>query len=378
MLAPLIKTPPTHTHTQNTTLYTGLILTRGSSAFVVGPHRIIITTYDLDIYKCALQIQQSVVNTNWILQAVNFQSVYCTYCPIWPRQNNCWKWHWHMCHWKWCLNFCSSSWKLWWQYIYMGGIEYHITTNLAIMIVSLMSLYMWYTKEHSLWMKTRHDCILWRCPVWKYGMETRHWGACSVLYAVPKTGDSVLNLISSCQSDDWEDIFVALETSSSMCLRIISLNHPHLQLATPLWPPIPLQPHILHNHPYPITIHTPINHPHPSNHTPPKTKLIPKLRTLQNHPHPSNCPHPSTTHLNHTYPPTTHIPSNHPHLMSVHLAQMNTLEQDDPDTWKALMPKNVVKLNVLFTYMFTDHTLEQEVKMLKWHSWMVGVKMELL
>ena len=35
-------------------------------------------------------------------------------------------------------------------YIYMGGIEYHITTNLAIMIVSLMSLYMWYTKEHSL------------------------------------------------------------------------------------------------------------------------------------------------------------------------------------------------------------------------------------
>ena len=32
----------------------------------------------------------------------------------------------------------------------MGGIEYHITTNLAIVIVSLMSLYMWYTKEDSL------------------------------------------------------------------------------------------------------------------------------------------------------------------------------------------------------------------------------------
>ena len=38
----------------------------------------------------------------------------------------------------------------------------------------------------------------------------------------------------------------------------------------------------------------------------------------------------------------------------------------------------VVKLNVLFTYLFSDHTLEQEVKMLKRHSWMVGVKMELL
>ena len=44
------------------------------------------------------------------------------------------------------------------------------------------------------------------------------------------------------------------------------------------------------------------------------------------------------------------------------------------------MSKNyvVVKLNVLFTYLFTDHTLEQEVKMLKRHNWMVGVKMELL
>ena len=35
-------------------------------------------------------------------------------------------------------------------YIYMGGIEYHITTNIAIVIVSLMSLCMWYTKEDSL------------------------------------------------------------------------------------------------------------------------------------------------------------------------------------------------------------------------------------
>ena len=111
-----------------------------------------------------------------------------------------------------------------------------------------------------------------------------------------------------------------------------------------------------------------------------ESTLIPQLHTLQNHPHPSNCPHPSTTHLNHTYPPTTHIPSNHPHLMPVHLVQMNTLEQDDPDTWKALMSTNfvVVKLNILFTYLFTDHTLAQDVNMLKRHSWMVGVKMELL
>ena len=214
--------PPPHTHTYNTTLHTGmmltrgisafvvagLMLTRGISAFVVGSQRRIIITHDLDIYKCALQIKQSVVDINWILQAVFCQSVYCICCPTWPWQNNCWKWHWHMCHWKWYLNFCSSSWKLWWQY--MGGIEYHIKTHLAIMIVSLMSLYMWYTKEDSMnedqtWLHfLKMSCMALR----KYRMEPRHWGACSVLHAVPRAGDSVLNLISACQSDDWEGIFL--------------------------------------------------------------------------------------------------------------------------------------------------------------------------
>ena len=71
-------------------------------------------------------------------------------------------------------------------------------------------------------------------------------------------------------------------------------------------------------------------------------------------------------------------------VLFTYLFTDHTLAQDaspnDPDTWKALMSKNfvVVKLNVLFTYLFTDHTLAQDVKMLKRHSWMVGVKMELL
>ena len=71
--------PPPHTH--NTTLHTGMMLTRGIYAFVVCYQRRIIITHDLDIYKCALQIQQSVVNTNWILQAVFCLSVYCMCCP---------------------------------------------------------------------------------------------------------------------------------------------------------------------------------------------------------------------------------------------------------------------------------------------------------
>ena len=271
-----------------------------------------------------LQIQQSVGNTNWILQAVFCQSVYCICCPTWPSQNNCWKWHWHMCHWKWYLNFGRSSWKQWWHYIHIHGrhwIPHHnkhsdndCELDVIIHVVHQRRLSM---NDDQTWLHVmKMSCMALR----KYRMETRHWGACSVLYAVPRAGDSVLNLISACQSDDWEDICVALETSSSMYMRILSLNHPHLQLVTPLWPPTSLQPH---------------------------TTLIPKLHTLQNHPHPSNCSHPSTTYLNHTYPPTTHIPSNHkhtlqphiflnhPHLMPVHRAQMNTLEQDDPDTWKA-------------------------------------------
>ena len=35
-------------------------------------------------------------------------------------------------------------------------------------------------------------------------------GACSVLYAVPRADDSVLNPISACQSDDWEGSFCCI------------------------------------------------------------------------------------------------------------------------------------------------------------------------
>ena len=235
-----------------------------------------------------------------------------------------------MYHWKWYLNYaalrgnCDDRWKWYLNYaalrgncddsiyIYMGGIEYHITTNLAIVIVSLMSLYMWYTKEYSLWMKTWHGCILW-CPVWHSGniewKQDIEGLACSVLYAVHRAGDGVLNLISARQSDDWEGIFVAVETSSSIYLSIISLNHPHLQLVTPLWPPIPLQPH----HPHPITIHTPQ----------PPTSFQP--HTTKNHIHSktTHTPKPPTptqllTPINHTYPPTTHIPSNHTYFSITH------------------------------------------------------------
>ena len=213
-------------------------LTRGSSAFVVGSHRRIIITYDLDIYKCALQIQQSVVNTNWILQAVFCQSVYCICCPTWPRQTNSGKWHWH--------------------------------SHVPLIVV------------------------------------LKHWGACSVLYAVARAGDSVLNLISACQSDDWEGIVC--------CLRdIIKYVFAH-NLPQP---------------PTPSTSYTPV-----TTHTPPTTQT-PQPPTPHNHPHPSTKHHPKphsfhnythskTAHTHptaHTHQP--HIPSNHPHLMLVQMTQIH-------------------------------------------------------
>ena len=58
---------------------------------------------------------------------------------------------------------------------------------------------------------------------------------------------------------------------------------------------------------------------------------------------------------------------NYAHLMPVHLAQMNVLEHDDPTTWETLKSGDfvVAKSEVPFTYLFTDQSLEQEIKRLK-------------
>ena len=64
--------------------------------------------------------------------------------------------------------------------------------------------------------------------------------------------------------------------------------------------------------------------------------------------------------------------------MPVYLAQMNALEQDDPTTWNALKSDNfvVAKSEIPFTHLFTDQTLEQEIKKLKRHGGMVGLSQD--
>ena len=61
--------------------------------------------------------------------------------------------------------------------------------------------------------------------------------------------------------------------------------------------------------------------------------------------------------------------------MPVHLAQMDVLEQDNPVTWETLKSGDfvVAKSDVPFTHLFTDQTLEQEIKGLKRHGGMVGL-----
>ncbi len=60
-------------------------------------------------------------------------------------------------------------------------------------------------------------------------------------------------------------------------------------------------------------------------------------------------------------------------LVPVHLAQMNALEKDDPETWNALKSGAfvVAKSEIPFMHLFTDQALEQEIKKLKGHGGMV-------
>ena len=66
---------------------------------------------------------------------------------------------------------------------------------------------------------------------------------------------------------------------------------------------------------------------------------------------------------------------NYASSMPVHLAQMNPLEQDDPVTREALKSGDfvVAKSEIPFTHLFTDQTLEQEIKSMKNHGGMVGL-----
>ena len=69
---------------------------------------------------------------------------------------------------------------------------------------------------------------------------------------------------------------------------------------------------------------------------------------------------------------------NYARLMPLHIAQMNALEKEDPTTWEALTSGDFVvnKSDIPFTSLFTDQTLEQEIKKLKRHGGIVGLSQD--
>ena len=126
VIAPLFKSSPT----DYGTLYT--VLTQGISASVVGPQRRTLITLDLDLYARALKIQQSIGNTNWIPRAgvlhIAFAGLHALGKTIEGSG----------------LDTCTvengayTSAALRGIYggkAYKPGIEYHIVTSLAIMMM---------------------------------------------------------------------------------------------------------------------------------------------------------------------------------------------------------------------------------------------------
>ena len=239
----------------------------GISDFVVGYQRTIIT-HDLYMYKCGLLIQQSVVNTNWILQTVFCNRRYSVLAALlYLLRKTIAESGTDTCAIE--SGTYSSSWKLWRQYIHVHGrhwIPHHnkpsdndCEPDAIIHVVHQRRLSM---NDDQTWLHFMNiSCMALR----KYRMETRHWGACSVVYAVPRAGASVRNLISSCHSDDWEG-YMYLVALENIIKYLFAHKLPTLSTSHPLWTPIPLQPHILDNHPHPITTHT--LQPHtPQNHT---------------------------------------------------------------------------------------------------------------
>ena len=63
-VAPILRNSPK----DFATLYTVLSMAQEISAVVVGPSRRVIFTLDMDLYKLALQVQQSTGNKQWLLQ----------------------------------------------------------------------------------------------------------------------------------------------------------------------------------------------------------------------------------------------------------------------------------------------------------------------
>ena len=128
VIAQLLKTSPT----DYGTLYIALQLTQGISATVVGPQRKTLITLDLDLYARALKIQQSVGNTNWILRA---GALHITFAALHALGKTIDGSGLDTCAIESGAYTSAALRGIFSGRVYKRGLEYHITTSLAIMML---------------------------------------------------------------------------------------------------------------------------------------------------------------------------------------------------------------------------------------------------
>ena len=141
VVAPLLKTSPTNYGT----LYIALKIAQGISAVIVGPDRKTLITLDMDLYQRALRLQLSEKNTNWILRPGGLHIVFASLHALGKTIDGS------------GLDICSiesgtyTSAAL--RGIYNGkaykrGMEYYITTSLAIMMLMFEKFNLESIQEH--------------------------------------------------------------------------------------------------------------------------------------------------------------------------------------------------------------------------------------
>ena len=299
VVAPLFKSSPT----DYGTLYTVLQLTQGISAQVVGPYRKTLITLDLDLYARALKIQQSVGNTNWILRAgalhISFAALHALGKTISGSGLD-------TCAIESGAYTSAALRGIFSGKAYKRGLEYHITTSLAILMLRFDSIVSKLPKEQiEVQSSALKDKLQERKPeMVEIFKDIQLWYTANVK---PQESDkdigefaqfmteylhqveSLLHLVSACRAGDWEGYLASLE---NLIRYFFARDH-----------------------------------------------------------------------------------LNYARLMPVHLAQMNALEEDDPETWNSLKSGAfvVAKSDIPFSHLFIDQALEQEMKKLKGHGGIVGL-----
>ena len=128
VVAPLLKTSPTNYGT----LYTALKLAQGISAEIVGPDRKTLISLDMDLYCRALRLQLSERNINWVLRPGGLHIVFAALHALGKTIDGS------------GLDICTiesgtytyaALYGIYSGKAYKRGMEYYITTSLAIMML---------------------------------------------------------------------------------------------------------------------------------------------------------------------------------------------------------------------------------------------------